>query len=116
MDRSATGPLPSPVMSHPAAPKDLKSLHRFKFERILNEDTLTHTVIFLGYLPEPEEDEDVQAIVRIEKTAIDPVQVPSIFQSLSGIDKVELEQSTDIVRVLDQNMITQMMTIFATPH
>ncbi|KAF7768343.1 hypothetical protein Agabi119p4_7586 [Agaricus bisporus var. burnettii] len=83
-------------MSHPAAPKDLKSLHRFKFERILNEDTLTHTVIFLGYLPEPEEDEDVQAIVRIEKTAIDPVQVPSIFQSLSGIDKVELEQSTDI--------------------
>jgi m7GpppX diphosphatase len=90
-------------MSHPAAPKDLKRLQRFKFERILNEDTLTHSIIFLGYLPDSDEDDDVQAIIRIEKTALDPVQVPSIFQSLSGIDKVVLEQSTDIVRVHPQS-------------
>jgi m7GpppX diphosphatase len=101
MDQSWLGlsPLSSPVMSHPATPKDLKSLQRFKFERILDEDTLTRSIVFLGYLPDSDEDEDVQAIIRIEKTPLDPVQVPSIFQSLSGIDKVQLEQSTDIVRV-----------------
>lgn len=88
-------------MSHPAAPKTLETLRKFKFERILNEDTLTHTIIFLGSLPEPEGEADVQAIVRIEKTVLDPAQIPSIFHSLSGVDKVQLEGSTDIVRVLD---------------
>ncbi|KXN83364.1 m7GpppX diphosphatase [Leucoagaricus sp. SymC.cos] len=83
-------------MSHSAAPKTLETLRRFKFERILNDDSLTHTVILLGTLPEPEGDGEVQAIVRIEKTALNANQMPSIFHSLSGIDRTELEQSTDI--------------------
>jgi len=83
-------------MSHPAAPKTLEALRDFKFERILNEDTLTHSIIFLGSLPAPEGDGQVQAIIRIEKTVLDSAQIPSIFHSLGGIERVELEQSTDI--------------------
>ncbi|KAF5348544.1 hypothetical protein D9756_009582 [Leucocoprinus leucothites] len=83
-------------MSHPAAPKTLEALRSFKFEKILNEDSLTHSVIFLGSLPEPDGDGDIQAIIRLEKTALDPAQMPGIFHSLSGIERVELEQSTDI--------------------
>ncbi|KAF9451823.1 scavenger mRNA decapping enzyme, partial [Macrolepiota fuliginosa MF-IS2] len=83
-------------MSHSAAPKSLEALRNFKFERILDEDPLTHSIIFLGSLPDPEGDRDVQVIVRIEKTVLDPGQIPSIFHSLSGIERVQLEQSTDI--------------------
>ncbi len=89
-------------MSHPAAPKTLETLRDFKFERILSEDTLTHSIIFLGSLPDPERDGQVQAIIRLEKTALDPAQVPSIFHSLGGIERVQVEQSTDIVRDLDK--------------
>ncbi|KAJ3571522.1 hypothetical protein NP233_g3702 [Leucocoprinus birnbaumii] len=83
-------------MSHSAAPKTLEALRNFKFERILNEDSLTHSIIFLGSLPEPEGDGEVHAIIRLEKTALDPNQIPSIFHSLGGVEKIELEQSTDI--------------------
>jgi m7GpppX diphosphatase len=87
-------------MSHSAAPKTLEALRKFKFERVLNENALTHSIIFLGSLPEPEGDNEVQAIIRIEKTALEPSQIPSVFHSLSGIERVQLEQSTDIVRSL----------------
>jgi hypothetical protein len=87
-------------MSHPAAPKTLEALRDFRFGRILNEDILTHSITFLGSLPEPESDGQVQAIIRIEKTVFDPAQVPSIFHSLGGIERAQTEQSTDIVRVL----------------
>lgn len=87
-------------MSHPTAPKTLEALRKFKFERILNEDTLAHSITFLGLLPEPESDGEVQSIIRIEKTALDTAQAPSIFHSLGGIERAQMEQSTDIVRVL----------------
>jgi m7GpppX diphosphatase len=88
-------------MSHPATPKSFETLRRFKFERVLNEDPLTHFLVFLGSLPVPGSDDNVQAIIRLEKTALDPSQIPSIFHSLSGIERVEIEQSTDIVRALN---------------
>jgi len=82
-------------MSHWAAPETLRN---FKFQRILHEDPLAHIIIFLGSLPDLEgNDGELQAIVRLEKTAFDPVQIPSIFNTLTGIEKVRLEQSTDIV-------------------
>lgn len=87
---------PSIIMSHWAAPETLRN---FKFERILHEDSLNHLVVFLGSFPDLEGDgSDIQAILRLEKTAFDPAQIPSIFNALSGIAKVRLEQSTDIVR------------------
>lgn len=81
-------------MSHWAAPETLRN---FKFERILREDSLNHLVVFLGSFPDLEGDgSDIQAILRLEKTAFNPAQIPSIFNALSGIAKVRLEQSTDI--------------------
>lgn len=82
-------------MSHWAAPETLKN---FKFQRILHEDSLAHIVIFLGSLPDLEGNGgEIQAIVRLEKTAFDPAQIPSIFNAPTGIEKVRLEQSTDVV-------------------
>jgi len=82
-------------MSHWAAPETLQN---FKFQRILHEDPLAHIIIFLGSFPDLEgKGDELQAIVRLEKTAFDPAQIPGIFNAPTGIEKAKLEQSTDIV-------------------
>jgi len=74
-------------MSHWAAPQTLRN---FKFQRILHEDPLAHIVIFLGSFPDLEGNGDeLQAIVRLEKTAFDPAQIPGIFNALTGIEKIK---------------------------
>ncbi|RXW18165.1 hypothetical protein EST38_g7689 [Candolleomyces aberdarensis] len=80
-------------MSHSAAPKDLADLRRFRFERVLNEDPLIHSIALLGTLSE---DPEVQAIIRIEKTALDASDAPRLFAEDGLIQSVKLEQSTDI--------------------
>ncbi|KAJ2913375.1 hypothetical protein MD484_g7044, partial [Candolleomyces efflorescens] len=80
-------------MSHSAAPKDLADLQRFRFERVLNEDPLTHSIALLGKLSK---DPEVQAIIRIEKTALDASVAPRLFAEDGLIQRVHLEESTDI--------------------
>ncbi|KAH9990963.1 scavenger mRNA decapping enzyme [Russula compacta] len=67
-------------------------LGRFVFERVLNEDSLTHSVVLLGTLPSSPDTPDGQvktAIVRIERTAL-----PSFSDGL--IATAKLVESTDI--------------------
>ncbi|KAI0777504.1 scavenger mRNA decapping enzyme [Trametes elegans] len=45
-------------------------LQHFQFERVLNEDPVTHALTLLGTLPVKGSSEHTQAIVRIEKTAL----------------------------------------------
>ncbi|RDB14766.1 m7GpppX diphosphatase [Hypsizygus marmoreus] len=82
-------------MSHPAAPTSLEKLNKFSFERVLNEDPLTHSLTLLGAFPGPAADR-VQAIVRIEKTALDPDRGGSFFGDNGLVKRVTLEESTDI--------------------
>ncbi|KAI0042788.1 scavenger mRNA decapping enzyme [Auriscalpium vulgare] len=68
---------------------DLKG---FKYERVLNEDPVAHSVVILGtYKPEASEDEARPAIVRIEKTAL-----PSFSEDL--ISHASLIGDTDIYK------------------
>jgi m7GpppX diphosphatase len=83
-------------MSHSAAPKDLADLQRFRFERVLNEDPLTHSIALLGTLAK---DPEVQAIIRIEKTALDASVAPRLFAEDGLVQRVHLEESTDIVGI-----------------
>lgn len=84
-------------MSHPAAPKSLSDLEQFKFQRIINEDPLTHSIILLGTLPAPDDSEETLAIVRIEKTALSAGDASRFLGPDSLLKKADLEGSTDIV-------------------
>ncbi|TFK44174.1 scavenger mRNA decapping enzyme [Crucibulum laeve] len=91
-------------MAHYAAPKSIDALNSFRFERILNEDLLTHTLIVLGTLLASNGDqstihsgERVPAIIRVEKTALDAAQTSTFFGEKDGlVKKVEIVESTDI--------------------
>ncbi|CAA7265465.1 unnamed protein product [Cyclocybe aegerita] len=84
-------------MSHPASPKSLEALNAFTFERILHEDPITHSLTLLGTFPNQNDaSAKVQAIVRIEKTALTAEDSPRFFGENGLIRKVEVEESTDI--------------------
>ncbi|KAF8636040.1 hypothetical protein AX15_000197 [Amanita polypyramis BW_CC] len=89
-------------MSHPASPTSFEALNKFAFERVINEDPITHSLVLLGTLPGPEPNSNptssrVQAIIRIEKTALDVSTAPLLFASDSGlIQRAHLGESTDI--------------------
>ncbi|KAF9465355.1 scavenger mRNA decapping enzyme [Collybia nuda] len=84
-------------MSHPAAPSSLEDFSNYRFERVLNEDPLTHTLILLGSLPDPtRRNGRVNAIIRIEKTALDSEQADKFFAIEGLIKSLVLEESTDI--------------------
>jgi len=88
-------------MFHPAAPTSLEKLTKFNFERVVNEDPLTHIITILGTLPAPQSQGDagerVRAIIRIERTAIAPDQAESLFSGENAsLTRVALEESTDI--------------------
>lgn len=87
-------------MSNPAAPKSLSDLEKFTFERVLNEDPLTHSLALLGtFNPNPNlPDDAVKAIIRIEKTALSPNDGSRFFGANGIVKRVEIEGSTDIVR------------------
>jgi len=88
-------------MSHPAAPTTLDGLKNFRFERVINEDPTTHSLILLGTLPCPTqndspEGERVAAIVKVEKTALDAEHAKHFFSDTGLVKRVALEGSTDI--------------------
>ncbi|KAJ3505420.1 hypothetical protein NLJ89_g7426 [Agrocybe chaxingu] len=84
-------------MSHPASPKSLETLNNFSFERILHEDPITHSLTLLGTFPNQNDvSAKVQAIVRIEKTALSAEDSPRFFGENGLIRNVEVEESTDI--------------------
>ena len=85
-------------MSHPAAPKSLASLNGFCFNKVLNEDPFTHSIVLHGTFPNATDPADkIQAIVRIEKTALDSENLARFFAENGYVQRVELEESTDIV-------------------
>jgi len=86
-------------MAHPASPKSIADLRAFLFKRVLNEDPLTHSVTLLGSFPGNDDDSAnrVQAIIRIEKTALDLDDAKNFFEPTGLLDKVQFEEGTDIV-------------------
>jgi len=83
-------------------PPSLEALEKFTLERILNDDPITHALTILGNIPAPtsnNEDSEgrLQAIIRIEKTALNPEDAPLFFGPRGLIKRAELEESTDIV-------------------
>ncbi|KAF8887123.1 scavenger mRNA decapping enzyme [Infundibulicybe gibba] len=86
-------------MSHPDAPKSLDALNQFQFDRIINEDPITHSLVLLGTFPSGDPNgARVLGIVRIEKTALDPGSAKDLLKNL--LQKVHLEESTDIYTTL----------------
>lgn len=85
-------------MAHPSSPQNLEDLRRFQFERVLNEDPLTHSIALLGSLAKDGQDR-VQAIIRLEKTALEANNAARYFAKDGVVQRVELEESTDIVGV-----------------
>ncbi|KAG5349937.1 hypothetical protein C0989_001194 [Termitomyces sp. Mn162] len=84
-------------MSHPAAPTNLNKLKYFQFDKVINEDPLTHSLTLLGTFPSPDEVQDrVTAIVRVEKTALDAGTAEHLFAADGLVRRVALEESTDI--------------------
>ena len=81
-------------MAHPSAPQNLDDLKAFTFERVLNEDPVSHSLTILGSLGSS------QAIIRIEKAALDAATAPKLLSKEGGlVQRADLEQSTDIVRL-----------------
>lgn len=82
-----------------------EDLNKFTFERIINEDPATHSLALLGTLPLPDDPQTrAQAIVRIEKTALDANKASFYFSSNvdnpSLLQRVQLAGRSDIVRNL----------------
>ena len=85
-------------MSNPAAPKSLSQLNRFSFIKVLHEDPFTHSIVLLGTFPSPTGPTNkIQAIVRMEKTALDSEHPECFFSENGYVQRIELEESTDIV-------------------
>ncbi|KAI8986786.1 scavenger mRNA decapping enzyme [Trametes punicea] len=73
---------------------DTAALQQFNFDRVLNEDPITHALTILGSLPVRGTSERAQAIVRIEKT---PLTSDHAEQLLTAqLKDVKLIESTDI--------------------
>ena len=86
------------MMSNPAAPISLSRLNEFSFIRVLLEDPFTQSIVLLGTFPNPTDPTDkIQAIVRIEKTALNSENPARFFSENGYVQRVELEESTDIV-------------------
>ncbi|KJA16936.1 hypothetical protein HYPSUDRAFT_46852 [Hypholoma sublateritium FD-334 SS-4] len=79
---------------------DVSALKKFSFQRVLDEDPLTHTLILLGTLPSSSDTLDsansVEAIVRVERTTLSAKDAPLFFGNNGLIKKTALEGSTDI--------------------
>ncbi|OCH87060.1 scavenger mRNA decapping enzyme [Obba rivulosa] len=76
--------------------KDIAALRAFKFERVLNDDPITHALTLLGsFLAADSTSQDRSpAIVRIEKTALSSEHADKLFSE--ALDDVRLIESTDI--------------------
>ncbi|KAI0674140.1 scavenger mRNA decapping enzyme [Trametes maxima] len=73
---------------------DLTVLKQFRFDRVLNEDPVTHALTLLGSLPVDGTSEHAQAIVRIEKTALTADHAAELLPGL--LEDSKLIEGTDI--------------------
>ncbi|OBZ77298.1 m7GpppX diphosphatase [Grifola frondosa] len=74
---------------------NLDTLRRFRFERVLNEDPISHTITLLGSFPDSSVPEKYSAaIVRIEKTAFSVDSAQELFST--WLQNAKLIESTDI--------------------
>ncbi|KAF8625911.1 hypothetical protein AX17_006637 [Amanita inopinata Kibby_2008] len=90
-------------MSHPASPQTLEALNDFSFRKVINEDPVTRSLTLLGTFPSPTNSESqVQAIIRVERTALDVSNAPLFFapENKGLVQRVHLEESTDIVHIV----------------
>ncbi|KAI0353412.1 scavenger mRNA decapping enzyme [Trametes cingulata] len=73
---------------------DLETLRQFQFERVLNEDPVTHALTLLGTLPKEGTSEHAPAIVRVEKTALTADHAEQLLPGL--LKDTKLIEGTDI--------------------
>lgn len=75
---------------------DVSSLRQFSLDRVLSEDTVTHTLTLLGSFPSQVSSSETRlpAIVRIEKTAL-PSQWPDVLVS-SLVRDVQVMENNNI--------------------
>ncbi|KAH9855669.1 scavenger mRNA decapping enzyme [Lenzites betulinus] len=73
---------------------DFAVLKQFRYERVLNEDSITHALTLLGTLPVGNSSDHAQAIVRIEKTALTADQAEQLLPAL--LKDTKLIEGTDI--------------------
>ncbi|RPD65267.1 scavenger mRNA decapping enzyme [Lentinus tigrinus ALCF2SS1-7] len=72
----------------------LEHLKQFQYERVLNEDPITHALTLLGTLPVQDTSERAHAILRIEKT---PLSVDSADRIIPQfLESTKLIEGTDI--------------------
>src|SRR6266576_6448769 len=95
-----------------------ENLNKFIFERVIGEDVFTRSLILLGSLPSPDDHQTrAQAIIRIERTALDASNAPSFFSSDTNnpglIQRTQLDGNTDIVCVLRILNIYTFNSLFA---
>ena len=79
------------------------TLKKFSFQRVLDEDPSTHTLVLLGTLPNSpdalDSEKTAEAIVRVERTTLSAKDAPFFFGDNGLIKKTTLEGNTDIVRL-----------------
>jgi len=78
-----------------------QDLNKFTFQRVIGEDPFTRSLVLLGSLPSPDDHQTrAQAIIRIERTALDASKAPSFFSSDTNnpglIQRTQLDGNTDI--------------------
>jgi len=71
--------------------RDLQFLKQFKFERILNEDPITHSLALLGKFTEGEESSP--AVVRIERSTLSAQSSDDFWK---GVERINIVESNDI--------------------
>lgn len=102
-------------MADPSCPQSFSALNKFVFEKVINEDPSTHSLILLGTLPaSPQQiDTRVRAIVRIEKTALKLDDAPKLLGGSGIIKRAELGGSTDIVRLVKIDYFSEMCSLIS---
>ncbi|KAI0341516.1 scavenger mRNA decapping enzyme [Trametopsis cervina] len=72
---------------------DIEKLKAFRFERLLNEDPVLHSLTLLGTIPN-NESTNLPAIVRVEKTPLPASSATTVIEE--QLDNVQPIESTDI--------------------
>ncbi|KAI0795654.1 scavenger mRNA decapping enzyme [Abortiporus biennis] len=73
---------------------DLDYLKQFKFDRVLNDDPITHSLALLGTFPDPKDSSQaLPAVVRLERSSLSADLSSSLWDNVST---TKLVQSTDI--------------------
>lgn len=98
-----------------------EDLNKFAFQRVIGEDAFTRSLVLLGSLPSPDDHQTrAQAIIRIERTALDTSKASSFFSSDTNspglIQRTQLDGNTDIVRVPRIMSSIRQTLVFRSTH